>query len=284
MWINPIGVTDAANYSPITNAYAPGELVSLYGSFGVATHVAPSLPFLTTLDGVQVLVNGQPAPVYLVSQNQISALIPYEVAGSPFATFQVVVNDSKSNLVTVYVDNTAPGIYTLTQNGMGQAAILHANQTEVSSSSPAKPSETVIMFMNGLGPVTPQVEDGFAAASKPLSVSVESRTIGVLLDDGVNLGFAEVSFAGLAPGFAGLYQVNFKLPESGLKNGDVHIALETAEAENEMATINLSGFTEGFPAGVSNSRTSQHLRRAGLRNVSGRNGKSVRRGLPDRER
>jgi hypothetical protein len=140
VWINPIGITNAANYSPITNAYAPGELVSLYGNFGVATHVAPSLPFLTTLDGVQVLVNGQPAPVYLVSQNQISALIPYEVVGSPFATFQVVVNDSKSNLVTVYVDNTAPGIYTLTQNGMGQAAILHANQTEVSSSSPRRSS------------------------------------------------------------------------------------------------------------------------------------------------
>jgi uncharacterized protein (TIGR03437 family) len=284
VWINPIGITNAANYSPITNAYAPGELVSLYGNFGVATHVAPSLPFLTTLDGVQVLVNGQPAPVYLVSQNQISALIPYEVAGSPFATFQVVVNDSKSNLVTVYVDNTAPGIYTLTQNGMGQAAILHANQTEVSSSNPAKPSETVIMFMNGLGPVTPQVEDGVAAPGKPLSLSVESRSIEVLLDDGENLGFAEVSFAGLAPGFAGLYQVNFTLPDSGLKNGDVHIALETVEAENEMATINLSGFTEGFPVGLSSGRASRHLRRAGLRNTSVRHGKSVRRALPDRER
>src|SRR5580704_6245862 len=34
VWINPLGVTDAANYTPITNAYAPGELVSLYGTFG----------------------------------------------------------------------------------------------------------------------------------------------------------------------------------------------------------------------------------------------------------
>ena len=283
VWINPVGITDAANYSPITNAYAPGELVSLYGNFGVATKVAPSLPFLTTLDGVQVLLNGQPAPVYLVSQNQISALIPYEVVGSPFATFQVVVNDSKSNLVTVYVDNTSPGIYTLTQNGMGQAAILHANQTEVSSSSPAKPGETVIMFMNGLGPVTPQVEDGVAAPSKPLSTSVESRSVGVLLDDGVNLGFAEVLFAGLAPGFAGLYQVNFTLPESGLKNGDVHIALETVEAENEMATINLAGFTEILPQTAPSSRSSERLRRAALRAASGRHSKSVRRELPDRE-
>ena len=126
VWINPIGITNAANYSPITNAYAPGELVSLYGTFGVATNVAPSLPFLTTLDGVQVLVNGQPAPVYLVSQNQISALIPYEVAGSPFATFQVVVNDSK----------VQPGDRVC---GQHRAGYLHADpKRNGSSSNPAR--------------------------------------------------------------------------------------------------------------------------------------------------
>jgi hypothetical protein len=92
-----------------------------------------------------------------------------------------------------------------------------------------------------------------------------------------------VSFAGLAPGFAGLYQVNFTLPESGLKNGDVHIALETNEADNEMATINVSGFTEAFPQTVP-SRSSQRMRRARLHAASGGHAKSVRRALPDRER
>lgn len=280
VWINPIGITNAANYSPITNAYAPGELVSLYGTFGVATHVAPSLPFATTLDGVQVLVNGQPAPVYLVSGNQISALIPYAVAGAAFATFQVVVNDAKSNEVTVYVDNTAPGIYTVNQNGMGPAAILHANGASVSSSNPAKPKETVIMFMNGLGPVTPQVDDGVGAPSDPVSSSVEARNVAVILDDGTNFQFAQVLFAGLAPGFAGLYQVNFTLPASDLKNGDVRIALETVEAENEMATINISGFTSSFPAARSNVRAGGQRHRF----VSAKRSKTARRALPERER
>ncbi len=92
VWINPLGITNAANYTPITNAYAPGELVNLYGTFGVATKVDSVLPIPTTLGGVQVFVNGLPAPVYAVSQNQISALIPYGVSGDYFATFQVEVN------------------------------------------------------------------------------------------------------------------------------------------------------------------------------------------------
>ena len=48
VWINPIGITNAANYTPITNAYAPGELVSLNGNFGVSTEVAQGLPIPTT--------------------------------------------------------------------------------------------------------------------------------------------------------------------------------------------------------------------------------------------
>jgi uncharacterized protein (TIGR03437 family) len=279
VWIDPDNITDAANYTPITNAYAPGELVNVYGTFGVSTQVAPSLPFSTTLAGVQVFVNGQAAPVYLVSQNQISALIPYETAGSSFATFQVVVNGSKSNLVTVYVGNTAPGIYTVTQNGTGPAAVLHANQTPVSAASPAKPGETVIMFMNGLGPVTPQVADGVAAPGSPVSTSLEAADIGVFLDDGEDFLAAVVSFAGLAPGFAGLNQVNFTLPDSGLANGDVHIAFGTIEGENEMATISLSGYSTGLTARIAPSRRASRRRPHAL---ASQHPKNFRRALPER--
>jgi uncharacterized protein (TIGR03437 family) len=277
VWIDPVAITNAANYTPITNAYAPGELVNIYGNFPVSTQVAPSLPFSTTLNGVQVLVNGQAAPVYLVSKNQISALIPYEVAGEYFATFQVTVNGSMSNSVTVYVDNTAPGIYTLTQDGMGEAAILHADGAGVSDSNPAKPGETVIMFMDGLGPVTPQVADGTAAPSSPISKSLEAPNtqLAVFLDDGQDFPEATVSFAGLAPGFAGLYQVNFALPSTGLDNGDVFVAFATIEAENEMATISVSGYSSSGDARrrVSGRRAiRQHARPA----------KNFRRALPDR--
>jgi uncharacterized protein (TIGR03437 family) len=283
VWINPIGITNAANYTPITNSYAPGELVNLYGSFGVSTQANGALPVPTKLDGVQVFVNGIAAPVQLVSKNQISALIPYEISGDSFATFQVVVNGSKSNLVTVYAGNSAPGIYTTDENGVGEAAILHADYSLVTNSSPAKPGETVLMYLTGLGAVTPQLADGVAAPGSPLSVSLEAADTLVALDDGVDpLAVVDVSFAGLAPGFAGLYQANFTVPSSGLSNGDVLIIFVTVEAENYMSTISLSGFSETSDA-VPSRRASRPPRRpvaAGA--ADGGYAQKFRRALPER--
>jgi uncharacterized protein (TIGR03437 family) len=283
VWINPIGIVNAANYTPITNAYAPGELVSLYGNFGVSTQASRVLPIPTTLGGVQVFVNGRAAPVYLVSQNEISVLIPYEISGEFFATFQVVVNGTKSNMVTVYADNSAPGIYTLTANGIGAGAILHSDYSVVTDSSPAVPSETVLMFMNGLGNVTPQVADGVAAPDGPFSISDEAADIFVLLDDGVDLAQANVLFAGLAPGFAGLFQVNFTLPASGLENGDVSIAFDTKEALNEMSTISLSGFSQASAQMAARRRPSRLRSRPDAAGAAyGGHAKTFRRALPER--
>ncbi|HMD47539.1 MAG TPA: hypothetical protein VKG79_00515, partial [Bryobacteraceae bacterium] len=227
------------------------------------------------------LVNGIAAPVYLVSQSQISALIPYEIADQPFATFQVVANGSKSNMVTVYVDNSSPGIYTLTENGIGAGAILHADYTEVSDSSPAKPGETVIMFLTGLGPVTPGVADGAAAPGSPVSKSVEAANIGVFL--GGSFVPSNVLFAGLAPGFAGLYQVNFTVPDGGLTNGDNGIAFETIEGVNQMATISLGGFSSTSGMALPSARTLlPRSRTVAARARSAGHPKNFRRALPAR--
>jgi uncharacterized protein (TIGR03437 family) len=235
---------------------------------------------------VQVLVNGQAAPVLFVSPSQISAWIPYEVAGEYFATFQVVVNDSQSNSVTVYVDNSAPGIYTLSENGIGAGAILHADYSLVNDSSPAAPGETVLLFMNGLGSVTPTVSDGAAAPSDTLINADETSNILIYLDDGVdNPTQANVLFAGLAPGLVGLYQVNFTVPSSGLTNGDVYIDFNTLEALTQMATISVSGFSQSNARPNSRHRTAAPRGRAVSPGAPhGKAVKSHRRALPDRQK
>jgi len=287
VWINPVGITNSANFTPITNAYAPGELVDLFGTFPVAANVDTLLPIPALLSGVEVLVNGNPAPVYAVGPSEISIIIPYEVSTDFFCTFQVLVNGSKSNIVTVYEDASSPGIYTLAQNGLGSGAILHSNFTEVNDSSPAVPGETVLLFVNGLGTVTPAVPDGAVGPSNPLSDSDEFDLgeLGVILVDAAgNNATGNIQFAGLAPCCAGLYQVNFTLPSArSLGSGDAAIFFETLEAQNAMATVALSRFTgAAVPGAAMVKPTGRTLAKMAKATPRPRGMKTQRRALPDR--
>lgn len=287
VWINPIGITNSANFTPITNAYAPGELVDLFGTFPVAANVDTLLPIPALLSGVEVTVNGTPAPVYAVGPTEITIIIPYEVAPDFFCTFQVNVNQSKSNIVTVYEDASSPGIYTLAENGVGSGAILHSNFTEVNDSSPAVPGETVLLFMNGLGTVTPAVPDGAVGPSNPLSDSDEfnaGELAVTLVDAAGNAGSGGIQFAGLAPCCAALYQVNFTLPGArAISSGDALIFFETLEAQNAMATIALSGFRGAAVPGASAVKpTGRMLAKLAKANPRPRGMKTGRRALPDR--
>ncbi len=237
VYLNPLGIVNAANLAPITNPVSPGEFVSLFGT-GLAsgTAQAPSLPISTSLGGVQVLINGQFMPVQYVSATQINALVPFELgAMNSFATFQVINNQIKSNSVTVFSAATSPGVFSINQTGTGPAAVLHADYTPVSSASPAKAGETVQLFLAGLGTVTPNVADGAAAATNPLSL-VTAR---VSVEIGAQNTQATVSFSGLAPGFAGLYQVNFAIP-SGLTGGNNSLTISTPEGITSQTMIAVS--------------------------------------------
>ena len=234
-FLDPLKVWNAGNLAPITNSVAPGEFVSLFGSgLCTATEGALSLPLQTTLGNVQVSVNGILAPLSYVSPNQINVLVPYETSGS-YATFQVSSDIGLSDPVTLYVAKTAPGIFTSLAGGfapgVGPAAAQHADFSAVTQSNPAKSGETLLLYVTGLGAVSPAVKDGAAAGANPLSNVVADVEVSV---DGQSAG---VSFKGLAPGFAGLYQVNFVVP-GGVSPGElVNLSLATSDARTNEAKL-----------------------------------------------
>lgn len=233
-FLDPLKVWNAANLAPITNAVAPGEFVSLFGSgLCSATEGAATLPLPTNLANVQVSVNGVFAPISYVSPNQINILVPYETSGG-YATFQVTSDTGLSNAVTLYERATAPGVFASTNGGfapgVGPAAALHANFSPVTQGNPAQVGETLLLYVTGLGAVKPAVADGAAAARNPLSVVVAN--IGVFVDGQA----AAVNFQGLAPGFAGLYQVNFVVP-GGVSSGLVDISVSTPDAVTNEAQL-----------------------------------------------
>jgi IPT/TIG domain. len=231
VFLNPQGVVNAASFAPTGAPIAPGEFITLFGSgFSSATTVAQSLPFPATLGGVQVLINNQPAPVYLVSPNQLSVLVPFSTTGST-ASILVNNNGSRSNTVTVPLAQTSPGIFTVPPAGFGPGAILHADFSLVSAAKPARTGETILVFLTGLGAVSPSVPDGAAGPSGPLSNVVASMNVYI---GGVQ---APVSFKGLAPGFAGLYQMNVVVPAGAPAGSNVSLAIATPNAFHDQVDV-----------------------------------------------
>jgi uncharacterized protein (TIGR03437 family) len=238
VYLNPTGIVNAASYAPFTAGVSDGEFLTLYGTgLASSTAVASTVPFPTTLAGVQVLVNGVAAPIYSVSPGAVSVLMPFENTFA-LAQFQVVNNGASSNFVTEVVNETTPGVFTIPNfNGLGDGAILHnADGTVVSSSSPAEPGEYVNVFLTGLGTVSPSVADGAAAPIGALSSATNTITADI---GGVA---ATVAFAGLAPGLAGLYQVSLQIP-SGAPSGENVLDISGPDSSAMQATISIGGAT-----------------------------------------
>ena len=234
VYLNPQGIVSAASSAPFTAGIAPGEFISIYGSgLASAFQAATALPLATTLGNVQVLINNIPAPISFVSPVEIAVLVPYSVSGS-LAQVQVLNNGAGSNIVTTYLRTTAPGVFTVPAGGLGYGAVLHLDYSVVTPANPAQAGETLAAFVSGLGAVSPAVATGAAGPTSPLSYT--SNLIGVLVDNQV----ATVSYMGLAPDLAGLYQLNFTVPASGIHSGDVYLGISGPDSLTSEAQISIA--------------------------------------------
>ena len=169
---------------------------------------------------------------------------------------QVTNGTAASNLVKCRLGVTAPGISTIPDpglpssntGGIGIAAVLHQDFSVVSMAKPAKPGETVAVYLTGLGPVSPPVKEGAATPHSPLSKA--SNDVVVFLNDGNgNYQEATVVFAGLAPGLAsGANQINFTIPNGLAFSGsganlftlEIDTCRTYADADNYQALIPIS--------------------------------------------
>ncbi|MFB3777671.1 MAG: hypothetical protein ACE141_08665 [Bryobacteraceae bacterium] len=209
------GVVNAADY---TTEMALGELIALYGSnLAPRTEVASQVPLPTTLAGtsVEMIDAGQTVtlPLVFVSAGQINAQLPYRIQ-SASVQIRVKTANGTSNAVPINVVACAPRLLTKTQDGRGEPLLLHTDYTLVSAAAPARPGEILILFLIGLGAATPSIEAG-----EPAGDGTEARPLNLVAADvavRVSGQPAEVLFSGLAPGWIGLYQINFRVPEGVL--------------------------------------------------------------------
>jgi uncharacterized protein (TIGR03437 family) len=193
--------------SLVGGAIAPGEIVSIYGfSLGPQTGVAGSSTPGTSLSGTTVNVNGTPAPILYASYNQINFQAPYTLTPGSTATIQVQSSTGTSGNVSVDVLSSIAGLFTNQSNGQGQALAINQDGTVNSTSNPAAPGSYVSLYADGLGALSAMATAGQPTPTSPLNSL--SGTLAVIIG-GLS---APVQFAGLAPGFVGLYQINVQIP------------------------------------------------------------------------
>jgi uncharacterized protein (TIGR03437 family) len=217
-------VLNAASFA-VGAPVAPGSIATVFGSgFGSSTA------------GVSVLAGGIAAPLFAVYPGQINFQVPWQLGGQTQVPLTVTSADSTSAPIMIPLASQAPGIFEL--NSAGQAAALIAGTTSIVAPSgtypgsiPAQPGQYVTIYCTGLGSVTNQPQTGAPASSTTLSYTSGPVTASI---GGVN---ALVSFAGLSPGFLGLYQVNLQIPPTSSNGSAVPVTISIGGSTSNQATI-----------------------------------------------
>jgi uncharacterized protein (TIGR03437 family) len=248
-----VDLLNGASFQP---GFAPNTIVTLFTAGGslswntVALQdsdlVNGQLP--TALGGVQVFVATYPAPLYYVSPTQVNLLIPSNLR--PGVMNLWLTRDGASGpVVQITVNAAAPALF---QTSSGAAVATHVDGSVITASSPASLGEVIILYVTGLGWVypaglgwdyspssgwTPQAgvacnEDGVQNGLLPvaaqwlcnmpqLSVSIA----GTAIDPG------SILYAGVTPGYAGLYQINIRLPAKFTANPEVRVSLGSSASQ-----------------------------------------------------
>jgi uncharacterized protein (TIGR03437 family) len=218
------GVVNGASFA-VNAPVSPGSLVAIFGTgLAVGTATASVVPLPLSLAQTAVTFNGVSAPLFFVSAGQINAQVPFTVAAGT-ASVQVTRGSASSAPATIGITPYSPGIFAMDQ--AGDAAVFHADFTQITTAAPAHAGETVVLYATGLGPLTGAVTSG-AAASAVLTTSTPVVTVGN--------AHAAIAYSGLAPGLVGVYQVNFTVP-GGLSPGNQQIQLTIGGAASNTATM-----------------------------------------------
>ncbi len=233
--ITSASVVNSASYDA---AISPGSLVTVFGTNfmppdGIVN--ASTLPLHSELNGVRVLVNGVAAPLLAVANTgtgteQVNFQMPWD-APPGRSSIQVVRAGVESQTVDVDVSIAAPGLFTVTLPAAGFAAASLAdyrslNCAPAADCPAAHPGDIVLLYATGLGPVANTPATGAAAPDAPLSPA--------LLNVAVTVGgkTAAVDFAGLAPRFVGLWQLNIRVaPDTPPGDNDVVLTVNNVASK-----------------------------------------------------
>ncbi len=212
--VNPAELIDTTNGDTANFYLAQGNMLPLVLDGTTVSFDVPSA-------GISV-----PGYIYYVRADggQIDVVVPWELEGQTSAQVKVTVDEGLyGNVVTLPLQNFAPALYI--NSGNVATAQNAADYSLITAANPAVQGQTIILYVNGLGPVNNQPASGGEAPGSPNLATTKTTPV-------VTIGgkTGTVSFSGLTPPYVDLYQVNVQVP-TGLTSG------------NQPITISIGGVT-----------------------------------------
>jgi uncharacterized protein (TIGR03437 family) len=220
--VAPPAIATVVNAADGAKPVAPGGLISIYGTNMAPTNMATSqMPLPTALSQSCLVVNGILAPLLFVSNTQINAQLPARVAGN--ATMTIHTPGGVSDNYNFSASPTAPSVFqsVAPSSSARLATVVRASNGElVTPTNPVHIDDTLVIYLTGLGATSPAVEDGMPAPSSPLATAMMQPLVSI---GGKPLN---VYWAGLVPGYVGLYQINVTVPFGVPQGLDMPLVIE----------------------------------------------------------
>jgi uncharacterized protein (TIGR03437 family) len=217
--------------------FAPNTFISIFGenlAWSTRAVTAANLESNTlpiSLGGVQVLIGPTHGYLVFVSPGQINVLVDSRLTAG---TYQVrVLRDSVAGPpASIRIAETAPGLFAVAD---GFPVVTRPDGSLVTIANPARPGQIVILWATGLGSTNPPLRPGeLARGAAPLQRSAEFQ----IALNGKVVPVGSVLYAGIAPGFAGLYQINLLLPDDTPANPTIRVGIGSAlSAVNQMIYV-----------------------------------------------
>lgn len=212
------GVVNAASNVP--GALAPNSIATVYGldlayeTAQASFTASETLPVVLAGTASRVFIANIAANLFFVSPKQINFLVPSSLRPGVHDFF-VTVDGRAGPRIRVTVADAAPAIFV---NG-GRAAATKQDGSIVSDENPAREGEVISVYATGLGETRPT----FPAGRIPATVApIAKAGLRVGIGD-TFLGPASIFYAGLTPGFAGLYQINIRMPAARVRDPAIRI-------------------------------------------------------------
>ena len=233
---NAAAVVGAADF--LGGPVAPGEIVTVFGSGLGPTNETALLALDSNgrvadyLGDTQVLFDGIPAPVIFVTDQQVSVVVPFDVAGRPTVEMLLTHLDQISPPVELPVQALSPALFTIDASGEGSGAILNQDFTLNTPANPASHGSVVMLYGTGSGLWQDGNVDGelvteLLQPQKPVRVEIGGVAV-------------PVPYAGGAPGLINaLIQINAEITLD-VPRGDAVPVVLTVGKESTKAVVTIS--------------------------------------------